>query len=37
VDLADVIVHVMLPRTREFYDIEKLWAISRPGGAAARR
>jgi len=37
VDLADIIVHVMLPRTREFYDIEKLWAISRPGSEAARR
>jgi len=35
VDFADVIVHVMLQRTREFYDIEKLWDISRPGGEAA--
>jgi ribosome-associated protein len=35
VDLADVIVHVMLPRTREFYDIEKLWDISKPGSEAA--
>lgn len=37
VDLADVIVHVMLPRTREFYDIEKLWDIARPKGEAAGR
>ncbi len=27
VDFADVIVHVMLPRVREFYNIEKLWDI----------
>ena len=32
VDLHDVIVHIMLPRVREFYRLESLWDVS-----AARR
>ncbi|MFT7218997.1 MAG: ribosome-associated protein [Candidatus Azotimanducaceae bacterium] len=27
VDLADVLVHVMLPKVREFYELERLWSI----------
>ena len=27
VDFGDVIVHIMLPATRVFYDIERLWSV----------
>jgi ribosome-associated protein len=40
VDLQDLLVHVMLPRVREFYALEQLWEIPqaqrRRGTAGAR-
>ncbi len=28
VDLGDIIVHVMQPQVREFYDLESLWRVT---------
>lgn len=35
IDLAGVIVHIMLPATRAFYDLERLWTAAPPVPATA--
>lgn len=35
VDLGDIIIHVMLPRIREFYGLERLWTVGDAAGSDA--
>ncbi|CAN5414890.1 ribosome silencing factor [soil metagenome] len=33
VDLGDIIVHIMLPNARDFYQLERLWGIRDSNGS----
>jgi ribosome-associated protein len=31
VDAADIIIHIFRPEVRQFYNLEKMWSVDRPG------
>ncbi len=36
IDAGDIIVHVFRPEVRQFYNLEKMWGVDRPGEFARR-
>ena len=36
VDASDVIIHILRPEVRQFYNLEKLWGLDRPGEGVGR-
>lgn len=31
IDVGDVIIHIFRPEVRQFYNLEKMWGVDRPG------